>query len=162
MALIRLNNQSLTNVTAAGLPTLAASNMPAGSVIQVLAASNTSSPVINSTSFTDIATSVSITPTSTSSKILVFASGSLQQDDFDGADAYARIARVDGGGTSGLFTAWVSSDRSGAVANAYSLQHLDSPATTSSITYKVQAHTSNATSDFRPIETRIAVMEIAG
>ena len=36
MALTKLNNQSLTNVTAAGLPTLTSDNMPTGSVLQVV------------------------------------------------------------------------------------------------------------------------------
>ena len=36
MALTRINNQALTNVTSAGLPTLSSSNMPAGSVLQVV------------------------------------------------------------------------------------------------------------------------------
>ena len=36
MALTRLNNQALTSVTAAGLPTLTSSNMPTGSIVQTV------------------------------------------------------------------------------------------------------------------------------
>ena len=36
MALTRVNNQALTSLTAAGLPTLTSSNMPTGSIVQTV------------------------------------------------------------------------------------------------------------------------------
>lgn len=67
MALIRLNNQSLTNVTAAGLPS--------GSVIQVVNTTwGDSYQSITGTTLVEITSlTTSITPLSTGSKILVQA-----------------------------------------------------------------------------------------
>ena len=64
MALTRVNNQAL--------PTLSSSKMPSGSVLQAKTATKTDTQSTTSNSFTDITgLSVSITPSSTNSKILV-------------------------------------------------------------------------------------------
>ena len=64
MALTRVNNQALSNITSAGLPS--------GSVLQAKTATKTDTQSTTSNSFTDITgLSVSITPSSTNSKILV-------------------------------------------------------------------------------------------
>jgi len=70
MALIKLNNQSLTAVTSAGIP------IRSGSVLQVVSNSAIQSISTTSTSFVD-AISATITPTSTSSKILIIFNGSI-------------------------------------------------------------------------------------
>ena len=62
MALTRINNNSLSNVTSAGLPS--------GSVIQVVTGTFGKVDLIDVNTYTDIA-SINITPTSTSSKIIV-------------------------------------------------------------------------------------------
>ena len=67
MALIKLNNQSLTAVTSAGLPS--------GTVLQVVNANLSSSFSTSSSSYVDAGLSVSITPSSTSSKIMVYLAG---------------------------------------------------------------------------------------
>ena len=64
MALTKLNNQSLSAVTSAGLPT--------GSVLQVVYAETSSSNVsMLNTGWTAIGLTALITPSSTSNKILV-------------------------------------------------------------------------------------------
>ena len=67
MALIKLNNQSLSNVTSAGLPS--------GTVLQVVYAKSTSTTFTStSSSYADVVTAT-ITPSSSSSKVLVLSSG---------------------------------------------------------------------------------------
>ena len=90
MALTRINNQSLANVTSAGLPTLASSNMPSGTVLQVKEAivlvqdasltsiTNNSAPsALYGTGIGNrtygLAATINITPTSTSSKLVCMA-----------------------------------------------------------------------------------------
>lgn len=66
MALTRVNNQALTNITSAGLPS--------GSVLQVVQATTaTNYPNITSTSFVELSTDLrcTITPTSANSQLLV-------------------------------------------------------------------------------------------
>jgi hypothetical protein len=61
MALIKLNNQSLTAVTSGGLPS--------GTVLQVVQTLITTGASITSTTHVDSALTVNITPSSTTSKI---------------------------------------------------------------------------------------------
>ena len=153
MALTRINNNSLSAVTSAGLPE--------GSVLQVVHGNGSSTTHINSTSYTDMGLDVTITPSSTSSKILVIVSSSMATDDSDGGFAYARLVR---GSSTELMTTFVAKDISGGynVGN-YSLQWLDSPNTTDATTYKVQGRTTVSGSDFRPeASSSIIAMEIAG
>jgi len=154
MALTKLNNQSLSAVTAAGLP--------AGSVLQVVEGVYSTQTDIPSTSYTDSGLSVSITPTSTSSKILVITN----------VQAY-----VNGTGLIGLNVVRGSTqivEASKALgfqdnsAGIVALTKLDEPSTTSATTYKVQMkHTSlSGGSTARINQTdggaRITLMEIAG
>ena len=136
-----------------------------GHVIQVVQGSGSNTTYINSTSMTDIGLDVTITPSSADSKIVVFVSASMRQDDSDNAYSYARLVR---GSSTELMETYVAKDLSSSasggdnVAN-YSLQWLDSPATTSAVTYKVQGRTSITNSDFRPLaSSSIIAMEIAG
>ena len=132
-----------------------------GHVIQVVQGSGSNTTYINSTNMTDIGLDVTITPSSTSSKIAVFVSASMAQDDNNGSFAFARLVR---GSSTELMEATVSQDPStGQGRNSYSLQWLDSPNTTSATTYKVQGRTDNSSSDFRPLaSSSIIAMEIAG
>lgn len=150
-------------ITAADLASgaITGSALPAGTVLQVVQGSGSSTTYINSTSMTDIGLDVTITPISTSSKIVLIVSASMATDDSDGSFAYARLVR---GSSTELMETYVTKDISGGfnVAN-YSLQWLDSPNTTSATTYKVQGRTTVSSSDFRPLaSSSIIAMEIAG
>ena len=119
--------------------------LPTGSVLQVVSTTKTDTFTTTATSFTDITgLSVSITPTSASSKILVFVNvnGSQQY----GANRVAlRLLRdsttIDAGTAVGsrqaAFGGFGTPDSTIPSATV-SGNHLDSPATTSSITYKMQ------------------------
>ena len=141
MALTRINNQALTNVTSAGLPS--------GSIIQVKTAEKTDATTFSATlnTHTDVpGMSISITPKSTNSKILllgqVCCSGSSYVSYFNfrflrgstaigvGDDAGTRLS-----GNSG----WrqdLSLD--GNAIFTHFFQTIDSPSSTSALTYKMQ------------------------
>lgn len=72
MALTRINNNSLSAVTSAGIPALATSNLPEGSVLQVASASTTSEFSINSSNNTNCM-QVTFTAKSDNSQLLCFA-----------------------------------------------------------------------------------------
>ena len=141
MPVSQINSNSL----ASGVP--ARSNMPAGSVLQVVNAAYSTLTSTTSTSPIDTGLSASITPTSASSKILVLTSMYAQSYVTSGT------AR-DTGGNFVLVRAstniWNSNDvnfyidgGTGATfsfnnINLWNLSYLDSPATTSATTYKVR------------------------
>jgi len=144
------NNALGMQLSTAGVLTvtggIAGSSLPAGAVIQVLSTTKTdtfSSTTTNA--FTDITgLSVSITPSSSSNKILVMAS--VQGINID-SNAYFRLVRgataIGVGDTSGSRSSVSSSNVYTTVNTANnmlgsSFQFLDSPSTTSSTTYKIQ------------------------
>ena len=151
MALTRLNNQAL----------------PAGSVLQVVAANGPNSDQsFTGSTFTDINLSASITPISTSSKILVKCNFVAATNNA-GAGSYAlglKILR----GTTDIYetfrTPWGTSITG--VGQMAHLEYLDSPATTSATTYKVQAKngsaSGNVTLHMGNSNAQIILMEIAG
>ena len=112
-----------------------------GHVIQVVQSTLTSTPTSTSTSFADTGLSVTITPKSASSKILVkadYGTGS-------GASSGGMVIQFLRGSTV-LFYRGVSYSGSAATYGVDAFSHLHSPATTSSITYKVQYKTQSASS----------------
>jgi hypothetical protein len=160
---------------------LASSNLPAGTVLQVLQTVKTDTFSSTSSSWTDITgLSVSITPSSTSSKILVMYSlmTGMQTSQFP----LIRIARNSTGIAIG--DAYASSSQvttsawpSGAVnaTDIQSMQFLDSPSSTSAITYSMQTRSDASQTFYLNRNTRdngnsyeprsvssITAMEIAG
>ena len=130
----------LTNCT--GVP---ASALPAGSVLQVVSTTKTSRFSVSSATFVDITgLSAAITPVSTNSKILVIVSlGAIGTNSaplygFKILRGSTAIGLGDASGSTTLinFSSAVPADLNAATSTAYSIY--DSPATTSSTTYKVQ------------------------
>ena len=123
----------------------------APAILQVVSTTKTDSFSTTSTTFTDVTgLTVSITPTSASSKILILAnvqhSFSLDNGSFafklNGGNSSSYVGEAGGdrirgvfGQTSGI-TLW---DRPDLVLQSSSIMFLDSPSTTSSTTYAVQA-----------------------
>ena len=119
--------------------------LPTGSVLQVVSVTKTDAFTSSATgTFTDITgMSASITPTSSSSKILVLASATCSGQ----ASVSGSIIRLIRGSTA-IDVGDAAGSRSPATTNAYqldsgqseciSINFLDSPATTSSTTYKLQ------------------------
>ena len=156
MALTRLNNQALTSITSAGLPT--------GSMLQVLSNTLTTDIYTTSTSFTSTGLAQAITPISTSSKILCFISvGSW----YINAGGYAictlyRGSTNIGDGNDGIMTIQqVQSERSPATHHI-----LDSPSTTSATTYTVYIRSNGGESTYVSYSSyghfTLTLMEIAG
>lgn len=139
------------NVTAAKLASGAArANFGAGAVLQVVSVAKTDIFSTTSTSFIDVTgLSASITPTSSSNKILVIAGVSLGA--LAGTNAiFPRLAR---NGTA-IFQSSAAGSRIQAVAmfevgNAatfpVAINFLDSPASTSSQTYSIQVRVNSGT-----------------
>jgi|DEB0MinimDraft_3_1074331.scaffolds.fasta_scaffold21558_2 hypothetical protein len=122
-------------------------------ILQVVSATKTDTFTTTSTSYTDITgLSVSITPTSTASKILILADVKVGVENLASAVAQVRIT----GGNSGSYVGDAASNRTQAtsapILRSTALSpntaifgagfvYLDSPATTSSTTYQVQMKT---------------------
>ncbi len=133
----------LTNAT--GLP---ASALPTGSIRQVVSTTYSSSVATTNTSMTDSGISASITPASSTNKILVMITVPFlkQQGGGSGSPSGSGIAIYNGSGTllydamrdgGGVLDAWTETSGSTVMGVVVSKQFLHSPGTTSSYTYKI-------------------------
>lgn len=120
-----------------------------GKVAQVVSTTTSTNTNISGTTFTDITNySVTITPTANTSKILVLGSFSQKSIGPNDSDSCFRILRGAtevysvGSATYGYFATNTNNIGSGA---SQAFVYLDSPATTSATTYKVQARGGQAT-----------------
>jgi len=181
---IALQNQ-LSGMTTASLPALGSAQMPTGSVLQVKQAYKTDIFSTSANSDTDITgLSVSITPSSTSSKILVTSNISgFSHNGLGGGFCIKRDSTKIGlADTSGSRTRTsFSGDLYTGDAAGTSQMHfnavacfLDSPSSTSALTYKITAQCNGNTLNINHEETdsdgndttrcvsHITLMEIAG
>jgi hypothetical protein len=139
-----------TGTILTGSSAITASQLPAGSVLQVVQTVKTSFFALSVEDvWTDVTgVSVSITPSSTSNKILLFVSGEYGGNSTDGF-AYLRILRDstsisigDSRGSSTRATMSAALRNGGGnspdISRSFGCHILDSPSTTSSITYKLQ------------------------
>ena len=145
--------------------TIAASALPAGSVLQIINATYSTETSNSSSTYADTGLTATITPTNASSKILVFACQvGLAKSNNEGLrlrllrDATI-IVQME---TAAAFTNTTTTNRVGGSSATY----LDSPATTSAVTYKTMfASSDNAASAQVQSGTNastITLMEIAG
>ena len=159
---IALTNQ-LSGMTTASLPALGSAQMPTGSVLQVVN-TNTSTGVANAGSgWADTGIVATITPSSTSSKILILVDGQGFEINQAPMGFSTRLLR---GSTSlsdfNLYSSYTYANNTTNVG----INYLDSPSTTSATTYKVQivrsgaAGTANAQANGSM--STITLMEIQG
>jgi hypothetical protein len=167
--------------------TLPAARLPSGSVLQVQSFTLTTQSSFNlggsgenrGAAWADSGLQVAITPSSTSSKILVFGNingGYATSDNYNYQWRMLRNGSEIGSGVNGNYT-WAAMGQfrqwSGASSYICPFQFQDSPATTSAITYKMQINQTNYAMTFyinRSTETgwqagtqcTITAMEIAG
>ena len=119
-----------------------------GKVGQVVESTSIDTTAITSTSFSDIDLNVTITPTATSSKVLIMIDFAYTQDGADNNLANIQMLRD----STAIGNHHVGYDNPGGnVGFGCHIQKLDSPNTTSEVTYKTQANTQNASSQFRPV-----------
>jgi hypothetical protein len=115
--------------------------LPTGSVLQVVNATYSTEVTTSSSTFSDTGLSASITPISSSSKILILAQiNGIYRDESGATYLAARLLRDS---TNILnfegIAAYISVTASGSTGvGGISATYLDSPSTTSSTTYKVQ------------------------
>ena len=154
-----LPDEAGTVLTTAGVP---ASAMPAGSVLQVISTHNNANTITSSESFVNTPLTVTITPTSSTSSIYVVATGGLDNSGY-GYYGYVTIDRNGtnlGNGLQGF--SYISNTYR--IHAPWSASFLDSPNTTSSLTYTVQIRAASGTIEFPGTlqKKTITVMEIAG
>jgi hypothetical protein len=110
-----------------------------GKVLQVVSASTNTDIVTTSTSFIDIGLELSITPSSASNKIFLIYTG---VNETNGANKYCELQML-------RDATQLAVQRGLSVANGYyalnSISKLDSPNTTSAITYKMQGNAGDGT-----------------
>lgn len=136
MSITKLNNLSVSALTA--LP-----SGVGGKVLQVVSVVKTDTFTTTSASFTDLTgLSVSITPSSASNKIMIYANVNAIGVN-DGSIRLMRdsTAICIGDASSSRFRISSGINRGNYEALPSSIIFLDSPSTTSSITYKVQGNT---------------------
>lgn len=145
---------------------IAATTPTNGAILQIVSA-NYSTATLNSTStYADTGLSASITPKSSSSKILVMAvqNGVSKTD----SATYVGIKLLRGSTDIALMSVYASNTSSTANSGTGSvaINYLDSPATTSSTTYKTQfrsvANTQQAIVQDGSCVSTMTLMEIAG
>jgi hypothetical protein len=141
----------------------------AGLVKQVVTATNSTQNNVASTSFTDTNLTANITPSATSSKILVMVQQQIVADR-DNEDAYSALRLLRASTVLETFdkAQWDEAGGVGAVkaGSISTLIYLDSPSSTSAVTYhtegKIGATSNNGTARFQHSNetSTITLMEI--
>jgi hypothetical protein len=163
-----VGNGDITGLTRGAIESTA---IGAGAVLQVVQGSEeTSTSISTTTTPTDTTITASITPSSTSSKILILYSGQWYPYNSGSGSVIYMSGRIVRGSTSirayddyAMAVNWPSAF-GGIFYMPVAMTYLDSPATTSSTTYKIQiyASSSNPAGAFlRTTKGQIVLMEIA-
>ena len=160
MAIITLNNNSLSSVT----------SLPAGvggKVLQVVQGFNATNTETTSTTYSDNI-SVNITPSSTSSKIFILVTTPIRKVNSNASDTGAGLRILKDGSNLveyAFYMAW-HSNASQYNQETNSFNYLDSPSTTSQITYKSQFKTMSSPGQISVNHdgsySTLTLMEIAG
>tara|TARA_R110001632_G_C11056409_1_gene385308 strand:+ start:11 stop:511 length:501 start_codon:yes stop_codon:yes gene_type:complete len=143
----------------------------AGKVLQVVQGSSTTSTSTNTTSYADTSLSVSITPSSTSSKIYIIVNQTyhmFKNSSFTGGSI--RLLRDSTTIYGGVvhYESYISAGGVSSIElyNNKNLNYLDSPSSTSALTYKTQSRAYDAsltfTTQFQSTKSTITAYEIAG
>jgi hypothetical protein len=153
------------NASAISVGTLGKSRLPTGSVLQVVQGTLASDFTTSSTSFVHNGITATITPSSASNKVLVFA------HTFTSTNANLRSAFVTlfrgatnlGHSTEGFGAS--RSDSGGGLRSSFDICYLDSPNTTSPTVYEIYVRSSSGEIQVSPFGSAIqtiVLMEIAG
>jgi len=144
---------------------LPAANMPLGAVVQTVMSSSLGGSITNSTSYADVTSAtVTITPSSATSKILIIATGTSEFSAVSGFGVTSFTQLVRGASTSLQVQNTGTSGAGGVdagVIGAISYSYMDAPATASAVTYKLQQKVSTASSTLTSTNIWLIAMEIA-
>ena len=147
------STQNVTALNASNITsgTLGKARMATGSVLQVVNAQySTSTTTTNTSTFQDTGLTATITPTSATSKILVLVSNSCASTNSAGVNTVSYFQTVRGASTVIAYTRFQIGNALASGTNAIKVDTvtqtaLDSPATTSATTYKMQMISNEAT-----------------
>ena len=183
MAITRITSPAITSVSSTSISgTLPAANindtsignitaLPAGvggKVLQVVNAHTGTQATTTSSSYSDTGLTATITPTSTSSKILVLIQQSCAKS---GADTYVNIrvyrdSTEIGGVVAGRSIGYTGDSGNNYVGMGFTNSFLDTPSSTSALVYKTQFDSNNNTGTVRVQvdsgQSYMTLMEIAG
>ena len=177
-ALPALSAASLTSIPAANIVGLATAGFNRsggfGKILQVVQNSYSTQATLNSTSYVDTGLTATITPSSTSSKVLIYGFLSFTTSHFAspynvygfGCNIVRGSTEIKAGDTGQYYQAVADSDISYTVFNQPHVPiFLDSPNTTSATTYKIQAKESdinaNLTINASSQTSELILMEVA-
>jgi hypothetical protein len=153
---------TISGLTATGIS--AVQNLPAGSVLQVVSTTYTTAASTTGTTQVDTGLSASITPKFATSKILAIAS--ILGTGKNASNNTASFFLVRGSTTICTVNDCFYTNNSSPNYSPVNLNFLDSPATTSATTYKIQFASSDANSvqfnNASRSSSTITLMEIAG
>jgi len=166
---------SIVNADIASSAAIATTKLGTGAVVKVVQAETSTLVSVSSTTYTDSNLTGSITPSSASNKILILTSQVLGVLQTGGQYATMKWKLMRGStdiyasttSGNGNFWAYDSGSSGIGIFHNISLCYLDSPSTTSSVTYKTQIakDTNGGTSAYAQNESNksiITLMEIAG
>jgi len=158
-------------VTSAKVGSLGTSNLPAGSVLQVVQSSYATNVQITTSTYTSTGLTASITPSSASNKILVLANVNVYYGSQNNIIFGMRINRAGSYPWTNYYFNNVGSVVN--LMNPYGINYLDSPSTTSSTTYTIEFNTTSGASIYsypnaqyapggNQSQSTMTLMEIAG
>ena len=159
-----VGNGDITGLATGALPSTV---IGAGAVLQVVSASISTLFTTTSTSYVDVTGfTASITPSSTSSKVLVIFSSALSNSSGSNANNRGNIKLVRNSTDIVAFLVGAFLDGTGGTDlnnyHAASFATLDSPSSTSSVIYKIQLNVEAAANTIRcSVPSIITLMEIA-
>jgi len=162
---ITINGSTGISGVPAGGYNLVDGDMPSGAVLQVVQAQYNTEVVSSSTSWVDTGLTATITPSSASSKIavLVHQSG-IEKRSSDTVIHLRLLSNLADIGNFAVGQCWTA-DTSNIRVGGAGMNHLDSPSTTSAVTYRTQMINGSGTADVRVQSggsvSTIMLMEIA-
>ena len=133
--------------------------LPAGSVLQVVQGTTATATASASTSYVSTSITATITPSSTSNKVLIFATSNLETNT---GSEQAWFSIYDG--SSDIVESYLKDLAGGSPVYPIALSKLDSPSTTSAVTYTVRMKATSSTivTNIGTSVGVITLMEIAG
>ena len=159
MALTKINNNTLSAIT--GLPAGVG-----GKVLQTISAIKATEISTSSTDYVTTNCTASITPSATSSKVLVMIAGAGRQNNDGGTAKYTvyRDSTALGSNTANGFSE-ISVTGGTYPKGAYAITFLDSPSSTSAVAYTLYMKNQTSTTCracHNNTNTTVTLMEIAG